>query len=184
MGKITKILDSFTILICGILVGLGLIYNYSDKYLAYFVENSKLQLVYENKLAEIKLQKQIRHIQKTSGKNMRSPASIELSVEEQIQNLLENNSDTKGMAEKLYLETVVFCKESIHLSKCADHLNTMITHFPESKWAAEALLVLVEVYIKDKSTTKATELIELIKVEFSKNQHVIKRAGELERAAL
>ena len=104
-----------------------------------------------------------------------------LSVTKKIS---QSSADNHLLAQALYENSRVWCQFKLNEEQCFTETETLISQFPESKWAGEALLNLYEIYMKLRKYPEAAAVIKTAKLEFSKESHILQRISELEKKKL
>jgi hypothetical protein len=156
-----KKVDSFLILITGILLCLSYVYVYSLRSLDYFETNPVLKAKYERSR---KLQTLNNELNQLKSAKKREPAAINT----QAQNLeLDRLMEPSQMAKQLYFIAKDSCSDVKKEMQCLIDIDVLVTQFPESIWAGESLVLLSQVYYRNKRFEQMQDLLAILKVEFA-----------------
>lgn len=88
----------------------------------------------------------------------------------QITQKIINNSINPDLLAEAYFERAnLSCQNSSNLKEqsCLEDVETVVSQFPESKWAKESLLLLNSVYSKLRRFKEAESVMKIVKSEFS-----------------
>lgn len=167
---------------------------YSYKTLNYFETNKELKAKFERKKSLISLQKRMNELASSVNINQRSVASISSKLTNKLNNepddiefVIENNIETDNSnepAKKYYLEAKTKCYELGKEIECMRIIESAVTHFPESNWTAESLVLLTEFYYRTKRTGNARDILKILKEDFKNDESVQKKVLILERHIL
>lgn len=167
--------DSFFVLIIVLLSGLTIVYNSAQ----YDLGNIQLQqaenkyLRNQMKLMELKEREfELRFAKKEAsfGRRMASVPGPEL--------------DPGKLAQGLYHEVVEQCIDRKKDLICLDKVDSVVTQFPDSKWAGKSLVVLASRYIQEKRYEQATDLVKIVRTEFKDEKEVLNQLKEIEKNPL
>lgn len=169
-------IDPFFVIIILLLSGLAITYNASY----YGLGDAQLQAaenVYlKNKIKILELKQKDLEFKNSRGRNAsysRSMASVE-----------GPEVDPNKIGEKLYKEVVEQCINRKKDLLCLDKVDSVLTQFPESKWAGKALVVLTDRYIKEKRYEQAADLVQIVRSEFKTEPEVLALLKEMEKSQL
>lgn len=183
-----KKLDSFFVMILALVLALTGIFFYSYKTLNYFETNKELKAKLERKKSLISLQKRMDELANTAKlnrqSNQRSVASLTNNLTNEpddIEFAIETNIDASEPAKKYYLEAKIKCYELNKEIECIRIIESAVTHFPDSSWTAESLVLLTEFYYRTKRTANARDILKILKDDFKKDESVQKKVLILER---
>lgn len=150
--------DGFFILVILIVVSLGAVFYFMSTSKSY-IDNNPQQL------AQLKRQKELvlvqRQLVEIKNKNIeRHIASIN---SHSGQEMPENAQDLFSKIKKT-------CLMDISSSYCLNQIEAMVTQFPDTIWAGESMLILIESYQANQETRKSVELIKILKDRFSEHK--------------
>lgn len=169
-------IDPFFVVIILLLSGLATIYNASY----YGLGDSQLQaaenLYLKNKIKILELKQKDLEF-KTTGVGHDSKGRSLASVE-------DPETDPSKIAEKLYKDVVEQCIKRKKDLLCLDKVDSVLTQFPESKWAGKTLVVLTDRYIKEKRYEQAADLVQIVRNEFKSEPEVQALLREMEKSQL
>lgn len=92
--------------------------------------------------------------------------------------------DPSKIAENLYKEVVEQCIKRKKDLICLDKVDSVLTQFPESKWAGKTLVVLTDRYIKEKRFEQAADLVQIVRKEFKSDPEVQSLLAQMEKSQL
>jgi len=92
--------------------------------------------------------------------------------------------DPEKLAEKLYKEVVELCINRKKDLLCLDKVDSVLTQFPESKWAGKTLVVLTGRYVKEKRYEQAADLVKIVRGEFKSEPEVQALLKDVEKSQL
>lgn len=184
-----KKLDAFFITIVSLVLTLSGVFIYSYKSLDYFESNAVIKAKFERRKSLISLQKKLDEIAKPGKQNLRSVASItaepdetEFLSEKNINN--EKNMSVEESAEKYYLEAKVKCYKLNKESDCLRVIESAVTHFPESNWTGESLVLLTEFYYRTKRVALLRDILKILKNDFKNDESIQQKVVMIERYLL
>lgn len=168
-------------------------------------EKQKVQIL-ENQVVQLKLKNEALTLQAANFSNRRDIASVQgakqISFDQiyraQLQQaikvsnsealtfiinkIINNSTDADLLAEAYYQKSVVTCHGNFKEQSCLQDIETVVSQFPESKWAAESLALLSGIYLKLKRYKEAESVMNLVKVEFAKEKDVLQKISRLEKS--
>ena len=98
--------------------------------------------------------------------------------------ILDHSANQDLLAAALFAQSNLSCNLEYKEDQCFSDVENLVLQFPESKWAGESLVQLSQLYIKQKKYKEAESVIKIVKVEFAKDQDLIKRVHQVERQKL
>jgi hypothetical protein len=168
--------DSFFVLIVVLLSGLTIVYKSAQydlgetKLLAlqnHYLKNQIRLLELKQKDLELKLSQFA-----PQAKNERAVASVaETHVE----------VDPNQIARGIYQEVLDQCVKLKKDLPCLNKVDSVVSQFPESKWAGKSLVVLTHRYVKEKRYEQASELVQIVRHEFTHEPEVLHELKEIEK---
>jgi|GEM_PF-3770313 len=162
-----KTLDAFFLTIVALVLTLTGVLFYSYKYLDYFENNPELKAQYERKKNLLSLQKKLSKL-----------AQFEKLSSRQIASTVETPEET---AKKYFHEAKVKCYEVNKEIDCLHAIELGITHFPESNWTGESLVLLTEFYYRSKRAIQARDILMILKKDFKKDESIQQKVELIER---
>ena len=173
-----KKVDSFFILIAGIVLSLSYVYVYSLSSLDYFETNLVLKDKYERNLKLISLNNELKQLKSVKK---REPATIRADIKNSdFDHLLE----PAQLAKQLYFVAKDSCTDVQKEMQCLADIDILVTQFPESIWAGESLVLLSQVYYRNKRFEQVQDLLAILKVEFSSFSTIQAKINFLEKQVL
>ena len=168
--------DSFFVLIIVLLSGLAVVfksaqYDLGDTQLL-VMQNRALQ----NKINLLELKQKDLELSLSKPSGHREVASL------QPQEAIE--LDPNKIAEALYNEAKLSCLKPKKENGCLEKIDSLVSQFPESKWAGKSLVVLANLYIKDKNLEQAEELQSIVQIQFKNQPEVLKDLKEFQKNLL
>lgn len=166
------------------------VYIYSYSSLGYFENNPVLKARFERKKNLISLAKKLEDIaaaDKTKKINQRNVAAISGGLDvvpKEPEFITKSNVDiidANELAKKYYHEAKIKCYEPNRETDCLSMIEIVVTHFPESDWTAESLMLLTEFYYRTNRTSSAHEILEILKLDFKNNESIQKKVAIIER---
>lgn len=202
-----KKIDPFFTVVMLILFCLSTSYFAFDYHLSGIsFEKQKVQIL-ENQLIQLKLKNEALILQAANFSNRRDIASVQNSKQISfdqiyraqlqqakkvpaaqgmafvINKIISNSADPDLLAEAYFEKSVLTCRGNFKEQSCLHDIETVVSQFPESKWAAESLVLLSGIYLKLKRFKEAESVMNLVKVEFAKEKDVLVKIGLLEKSA-
>lgn len=169
-------IDPFFVLVIVLLSGLAVVFNASE----YGLGDAQLQAA-ENRYLKNKVKilelKQKDFDFKTSA--LRTPSRSFASVGNEFFEVAPEK-----IAEKLYKEVVEQCINRKKDLLCLDKVDSILTQFPESKWAGKTLVVLTSRYVKEKRYEQAADLVKIVRGEFKSEPEVQALLKDVEKSQL
>lgn len=83
--------------------------------------------------------------------------------------IIKNSVDPELLAEAYFERASISCQSSSNNFKdetCLEDVETIVSQFPESKWAKESLILLSSVYTKLRRFKEAESVTKIVKSEF------------------
>ena len=169
-------------------------------------EKQKVQVL-ENQVVQLKLKNEALILQAANFSGRRGIASVQKSkqisfdqiYQAQLQQakklptaagmsfvidkIINNSADPELLAEAFYEKSVLTCQGNFKEQSCLQDIEIVVSQFPESKWAAESLILLSGIYLKLKRFSEAESVLNLVKVEFAKEKDVLLKISRLEKSA-
>lgn len=175
-----KRIDAFFILIVFIVMGLGYAYFYTSTSKDFFENNPKLQAQFERQRQLAVLQKELAELnQKRSGAS-RGLASLPPGQEV----VPEHVTFKPETAEQHYANLKEICGLNADQPECLSEIDLVITQYPETVWAAESMLVLLDIYQKNNENRRSMELVKIIRTRFSQFANVQAKVNYYEKKPL
>lgn len=84
--------------------------------------------------------------------------------------IIKNSADSDLLAEAYFERAYFSCQSSSNSFKdenCLEDVETIVSQFPESKWAKESLILLSSVYTKLRRFKEAESVTKIVKSEFA-----------------
>lgn len=154
----------FAVTITVILSALGAVYYHTANSPSYVEHDPVLNSMVERKIELINLQTKLQQIEQSTQRAERSPAAVRPHG---LQSEFEVDSISgEAFAEAQYQLLRKSCYEAGQELECVNTIERVVTHFPESKWAAESLVVLTDYYYRTKRMAQAHELVAILKKDF------------------
>lgn len=154
----------FAMTITVILTALGAVYYHAANSLSYFEHDPVLNSMVERKIELINLQTKLRQIEQSTQSHTRNPAAVApagISSEFEM-----DGEGGEAFANLQYQRLKKSCYEAGQELDCINTIERVVTHFPESKWAAESLVILTDYYYRTRRMTQAHELVAILKKDF------------------
>lgn len=178
-----KKFDAFFVTIVSLVVVLSGVYFYAYKKLNYFENNPKLQAKVERIKSLNSLQKKLKQLEQSSHTEKRQIASISRGPEES--EFLNEPSLTKEItARDYYLQAKSKCYELNKEIECMKVIDSAVTHFPESKWTGESLVILSEFYYRTRRTSQMHDILKILKEDFKNEKSIQEKVDIIERQLL
>lgn len=183
-----KKIDGFFVTIVTLVVALSGMFYYTYASLNYFDNNPELLAKYERKKSLAVLAQKLEKIAKanqitaTTARNIASVSETdkELGSESGIENKLDGNE----LAKKYYLTAKTKCYELNKELECLRTIEAAVTHFPESSWTAESLVLLTDFYYRTKRISQAREIIKILKQNFKNDKSIHEKVIVVEKALI
>lgn len=181
-----KKLDGFFITILSLFLTLGVIYFYAEKTLNYFEDNVVLKTKYERQKSLLSLKSRLKAISEASLKqenktsSKREVASIS-PVASEPTFAVDENLDSNEQAKKYYIEAKARCYELNKEFECIKIIDTVVTHFPDSDWTAESLVLLTDFYYRTKRLNEARDVLNILKTDFKNSKSIQNKIVIIER---
>lgn len=175
-----KRIDAFFILILLIVMALGYAYYDTVTSPKYFENNPKLQAQFERQRELLILQKELAQINEKRNQQKRAMASVrptETIVPETITFVPET-------AEEHFASLKEICTVNADNPECLSEIDLVITQFPESVWAAESMLVLLDIYQKNNESRRSMELVKILRTRFAQFAAVQAKVNYYEKKPL
>lgn len=178
-----KKIDGFFVTILILVTVLAGIFYYSYKSLNYFENNPELQAKLERKKSLINLAEKIKKIKQANlsvAVSSRNIASIPTEKQE-TDFTVDGRIVGKELAEEYYLSAKAQCYELNKELDCLGTISKAVTHFPESDWTAESLVMLIDYYYRTKRISEAREILKVLKQDFKSNKSIQQKVIVIER---
>lgn len=183
-----KKIDGFFVTILFIFVLLAGVYFYAYSTLSYFETNPALKAELERKKGLISLESKLKKIahekqklENQASTNSRNIASIPAEVRNTEFVVDEDIVGDAELAKKYYIKAKTKCYESNSELDCLRTIEEAVTHFPESSWTAESLVLLTDYYYRTRRISQAREILRILKLDFKDNISVQKKVIVIER---
>lgn len=169
--------DSFIFTILILVAALAVVYHYAQSSLNYFENNELLKANYErkkilNSLA-IRLKKlDVRHQQEVVN---RAPAAVGDEPGRSI------TTDARLLAKEYFTIAQIKCYELKSELECLLTIEQAVTHYPESQWTGQALVLLTDFYYRTKRHSLAREVLGILKRDFKNDKPVQEKVSIIER---
>lgn len=168
--------DGFSLTIGTILLALGLVYYHLATSPSYVENDPVLSAMVERRLSIQKLQHKLQSIEGATARQSgeaaagarRTPASVRPGSRLQDEFEVESGGadDAAAVAEHEYRQAKISCYKPGAELECINQIDRIVTHFPESRWAAESLVLLTDYYYRTKRLPQARELVRILKEDF------------------
>lgn len=178
-----KRFDSFLAINILIIAVLSYVYYYANTSLDHFANNPNLQAQLKRSQELKLLQADLNEINRKNKSLSRGLASIKKTSTESLF-VASSALDTNEVARVIYSKAKEACYKPYAEMDCINHIDTLVTQFPESIWAGESLLLLSEIYLKNNKSSQALDLIKLLKVEFHQFKSIQAKVEYLENQKL
>ncbi len=169
-------IDSFFVLILVLVSGLTVIYKAAEYDLGdarlLISENQKLQ----NKVKILELKQKDLELSLARKRIDREIASLPSGIAVEL--------NPAKIAEELYREAHAQCLRPKKDSNCLDRIDTLISQFPDSKWAGKSLVLLTGIYLKEKNFDEAAQLVNVVRLQFKNQPEVLRDLKEFEKNQL
>lgn len=175
--------DAFIITIIALVFVLTGVYYIADHYLNYFENNKKLSEQLKRKQKVVGLMKKIESLDKASDDSIisRDVASISAAAKSR-EFEIDSNLDSEALARSFYDEAKLKCYEINQEIECLNAIDKVVTHFPDSKWSGESLLILSDYYYRTRRVEQAKEVVKILKYEFKNIKNIQDKVAIVERA--
>lgn len=175
--------DGFLLTILILVSALGGVYYYAYSSLNYFDANPALKTIYERKRSLNSLAKRLKKIDrdaKLNALNKRNPASVETPSESE--NIFpENSKEAKLVSKKYFTIAKVKCYELNAELECLRIIEEAVTHYPESEWTGESLVLLTDFYYRTRRISQAREILKILKQDFRDYKPIQEKVIIIER---
>ncbi len=169
-------IDPFFVVIILLLSGLAMTYNASY----YGLGDSQLQAA-ENRY----LKKKIKVLElKQKDFEFKTTGARGVTRTRMVASESGPEIDPAKIAENLYKEVVEQCIKRNKDLLCLDKVDSVLSQFPDSKWAGKTLVVLTDRYIKEKRYEQAADLVKIVRNEFKSEPEVLALLKEMEKSQL
>lgn len=177
---VMKKLDGFFIMIVSLVFMLTGIYIYVHEKMNYFENDSHLKAQYERKEGVISMQQKLTEIDKVAKAVPRRIASIS-SEPNDSEFMSEDNIILEESAKQYYTEAKTKCYELNKELDCIKIIENAVTHFPESNWTGETLVLLSEFYYRTKRPAHMKDIVKILKQDFKDNKSIQDKVVLIER---
>ena len=175
-----KRIDAFFILIVLIVMALGYTFYYTSTSKYFFDNNPKLQAEFDRQRQLSVLQKELAQLSENRNKGKRSIASLR-SNETLVPESVTFKPET---AEQHFAALKETCTLNPDLPDCLSEIDLVITQFPETVWAAESMLVLLDIYQKNNEIRRSMELVKVLRMRFAQYANVQAKVNYYEKKPL
>ena len=180
--------DAFIITIVALFAALTSIYYYSHQTLGFFDENKEILAKIERGQSLRSLASKLKNLKAARNeivvKNQRSVANVQASttrVNEEVDLNFAQNNGADDIAKQYYLKTKRVCYEPGQEIDCLNIIDMAVTHFPESAWTAESLVLLVELLYRTKRLALARDVKGILKQNFSEVSNIKEKIAIIDR---
>ncbi len=173
-----KRIDAFFILIVLIVMALGYTFYYTSTSKYFFDNNPKMQAEFERQRQLGILQKELALLNEKKGQ--RSIASIRAN-EALRPEAVAFKPET---AEQHFASLQETCSLNPDLPDCLSEIDLVITQFPETVWAAESMLVLLDIYQQNNENRRSMELVKVLRTRFAQYANVQAKVNYYEKKPL
>ncbi|MBY0452084.1 MAG: hypothetical protein K2P92_03545 [Bdellovibrionaceae bacterium] len=175
-----KRIDAFFILIVFIVMALGYTFFYASTSKDFFENNPKLQAQFERQRQLARLQKELAELNEKRAGASRGIASLP-PVQGVVPEAVTFKPET---AEQHFATLKEICGLNDEQPECLSEIDLVITQFPETVWAAESMLVLLDIYQKNHESRRSVELVKIIRTRFGQFAHVQAKVNYYEKKPL
>ena len=175
-----KRIDAFFILIVLIVMALGYTFYYTSTSKYFFDNNPKMQAEFERQRQLGILQKELALLNENKNKGQRSIASIRAN-EALTPEVVAFKPET---AEQHFASLQETCSLNPDLPDCLSEIDLVITQFPETVWAAESMLVLLDIYQQNNENRRSMELVKVLRTRFAQYANVQAKVNYYEKKPL
>jgi hypothetical protein len=92
---------------------------------------------------------------------------------------------SEEQAKKMFEVALRACRlEQRRDIECVMQIEALVAQFPESVWAGQSLILLVELYIKTHRNEKALEIAQILKTDFKQNKSIQRKVSQIEKDIL
>lgn len=178
--------DAFFIVIVILFTTLVGVYYYSYQSLSYFDKNTDLLAKLERKKNLVNLAQKLKNIEKENQERgftqARGIASVQATSEKPTavanSKVLETSD---AMAKEYYDKAKIICYEPGQEVECMNIIDMAITHFPESNWTGENLVLLTEFFYRTKRLKPARDVLKVLKTNFNEVDSIESKVTVIER---
>jgi outer membrane protein assembly factor BamD (BamD/ComL family) len=90
--------------------------------------------------------------------------------------------DSEHQARDFYSQARQNCYQLGREAECLNNIETVVSQFPESRWAGESLVILGDFYHRTNRAEQAREIVRILKKDFRAYTDLQKKAAIIERA--
>lgn len=175
-----KKLDPFFITVFSLVLVLTGIYYYTYQQTKWLESNSAIRTKVQREKGLVKLNKRLEEISKESKLQSRTIASISPDpIESEF--ISESHILLDESAKKYYIEAKSKCYELNKELDCMKIVEKAVTHFPDSEWTGETLVLLTEFYYRTKRPQHMKDILKVLKKDFANNKSIQDKVGLIER---
>lgn len=156
------------------------IYYYTYSQSQWLEHNSVVKAKLQREKGLAQLNKRLNEISKESKLQSRSIASISSDPLE-TEFITENHILLDESAKKYYLEAKSKCYELNKEIECMKIVEKAVTHFPDSEWTGETLVLLTEFYYRTKRPNHMKDILKVLKKDFAQNKSIQGKVDLIER---
>lgn len=175
-----KRIDAFFILIVFIVMALGYTFYYTSTSQSYFDNNPKLQAQFERQKQLAVLKKELAQLNERKQVVSRSIASIPPTAAV-VPEVVSFKPET---AEQHFAALKETCTLNTDQPECLSEIDLVITQYPETVWAAESMLVLLDIYQKNNESRRSVELVKILRTRFAQYANVQAKVNYYEKKPL
>lgn len=85
-----------------------------------------------------------------------------------LDKIKEAAPDAETLAKAQYKQIKILCDKKLE-AECIQEIDTIVSQFPETKWAGESLLLLSRLYYDLNKHNEARQILEIVKKDFKKH---------------
>lgn len=183
-----KKIDSFFLFILSLLLGLGVFFYLAEKELASVDKDGSLtaKVMRQKSLASLYAKLEELNTKKITTNNDRTIASIpsqsgQYGSIDTNEFVVDSPLDAEKYAKSQYLTAKASCYKEGEESVCIQKIEKIVTHFPETMWAGESLVLLIDFYYRKKENSKAQEILDVLRTQFGEVPAIKSKIAIIER---
>ena len=169
--------DSFLFTILILVAALAGIFYYAHSSLNYFEDNELLRTRYERKKNLNSLAKKIQKLEVRNQLEAANRAPAAVGADARISVM----TDARLLAQEYFTIAKVKCYELKSELDCLQTIEQAVTHYPESQWTGQALVLLTDFYYRTKRLSQAREILGILRQDFKKDKSVQDKVIIIER---
>lgn len=90
-------------------------------------------------------------------------------------------TDAKILSKKYFLDAKAKCYELNQEVNCLRTIEEAVTHYPESEWTGQSLVLLADFYYRTKRLGQARDILKILKQDFKTSKVIQEKVLILER---